>query len=356
MDYEPLPAVVDMERALEAGAVLVHEDIGDQRAVQGRVQARRLDGRSRAATGCCARRSAARAWPACRSSDAAACAHWDVGRETLTEWSSTQIPHLLRTSLAELLGLPETRVRVVAPDVGGGFGTKAHVYPEELVVAALSMKLGRPVKWIQDRREELDDRASTRATTCTRSRWRSTGDGVIQGVKLRLLTNAGAFASFPFGCTLEPTGGARMMVGPYRIQNYAYEAYAIATNTCPSGAYRGVAQPSAFFTIEGMMDRIGRALGIDPAEVRFRNVIREFPYVNAVGVRYDSGSYGPSLRRALDLIGYDEYRRRQTPSRLENGKYRGIGICCMTEITRHRRSAGFGAARGQPRSRASTAR
>ena len=332
VDYEPLPAVVDMERALDAASPVVHDDLGTNVLFKGEHKAGDVDGafsgghRVLRETFRCTRVAGV-------PLEGRGClASWDVGLETLTEWSSTQIPHLLRTSLAELLGLPETRVRVVAPDVGGGFGTKAHVYPEELVVAALSMKLGRPVKWIQDRREDLMTSIHARDHLYEID-VAFDGDGVIHGVKLRLLTNAGAFASFPFGCTLEPTGGARMMVGPYRIQNYAYEAYAIATNTCPSGAYRGVAQPSAFFTIEGMMDRIGKALGIDPAEVRFRNVIREFPYVNAVGVRYDSGSYGPSLRRALDLIGYDEYRRGQTPSRLENGKYRGIGICCMTEIT-----------------------
>src|SRR5690606_25680059 len=119
------------------------------------------------------------------------------------------------------------------------------------------------------------------------------GEGVIHGARLEMLANAGAYTSFPFGTTLEATGGARMLVGPYRIQNYAYRTYSIMTNTCPAGAYRGVAQPTCFFAIEGMMDRIGRQLGISPAEIRMRNLIRdeEFPWNSAVGVRYDTGSY-----------------------------------------------------------------
>ena len=342
VDYEPLPAVTEVDQGLDAGAPLVHDELGTNVLFHSQFTAGDVE-----AAFAGAHRVLGETFRCTRVAgvplEGRGCvATWDAGLEALTEWSSTQIPHLLRTSLGELLGIAETRIRVVAPDVGGGFGTKAHVYPEELVVAALAIRLGRPVKWIQDRREDLMTSIHSRDHVY-RVDVAVDRDGVIEGVKLRLLTNAGAFASFPFGCTLEPTGGARMMVGPYRIRNYTYEASAVATHTCPSGAYRGVAQPSAFFTIEGMMDRIGRELGIDPAEVRFRNVIRDFPYVNVVGVRYETGSYGEALRRALDMVGYEEYRRRQSPSRLENGKYRGIGICCMTEIT------GIGSAGWAPR-------
>ncbi|MGE3497642.1 MAG: xanthine dehydrogenase family protein molybdopterin-binding subunit [Candidatus Binatia bacterium] len=333
VNYDPLPAVADMEEAMQASAPRVHETIdsnvlfhtefsgGDvaeafssaKLVLRETFRTNRVAGVPLEPRGCVAQYDA---------------------RRQLTVWSSTQVPHLLRTSLADLMGFPEERIRVIAPDVGGGFGTKAHVYPEELIVAALAVRLGRPVKWVQDRREDLLTSIHAR-DHLYRVEVAVDGEGVILGVKLELLTNAGAYPSYPFGCTLEPTGGARLLPGPYRFRNYTYAAYGIATNTCPSGAYRGVAQPSAMLTIEGMMDRIGRALGIDPAQVRFRNLVRpdEFPFVNAVGARYDTGSYTEALQRALAASGYEAYRKRQRPDRLEDGKYRGIGISCFTEIT-----------------------
>ncbi len=332
--YEPLPAVVDMEEALAPTAPLVHDEIdsnalfhsefssgdvagafaGAAHVVRESFRSNRVAGVPLEPRGCVAR--------------------YDAARRELTEWSSTQIPHLLRTALADLLNFPEERIRVIAPDVGGGFGTKAHVYPEEVLVAALAMRLARPVKWMQDRREDLltsiharDHRYDVEAAVDAR--------GVLLGVKLRLLSNGGAYPSYPFGCTLEPTGGARLLSGPYKLPTYTYEAYGIATHTCPSGAYRGVAQPTARLAIEGIMDRIGRDLGLDPAEVRLRNLVQpdEFPYVNVVGARYDTGSYSEALRRALERAGYDDYRRRQPADRLAGGKYRGIGLSCFTEIT-----------------------
>jgi carbon-monoxide dehydrogenase large subunit len=190
------------------------------------------------------------------------------------------------------------------------------------------------VKWTGDRREELSTSIHARDHVY-HVEMVVTEEGIIHALRARILTNSGAYSSIPFGCTLEPTGGARMLPGPYRIKNYQYETYAIATHTCPSGAYRGVAQPTCFLAIEGMMDRVGRALGIDPAEVRLRNLVQphEFPYVNAVGVRYDTGSYVESLRRALEMVDYVSVRARQPASRREGGKYRGVGICCFTEVS-----------------------
>jgi carbon-monoxide dehydrogenase large subunit len=332
--YDALPAVVDAEQALGRGAPLVHEAIGSNvlfhtSFAQGDVvrafasadlvlhetfRTTRVAGVPLEPRGCVAA--------------------YDRGRRTLTVWSSTQIPHLLRTALAELLAFDEGRIRVIAPEVGGGFGTKAHVYPEEAAVAALAIRFGRPVKWIEDRHEDLQTAIHARDHTY-RVDVGVDRRGTVLGVKLELLTNAGAYASYPFGCTLEPTGGARLLPGPYKIPVYAYEALGVATHTCPSGAYRGVAQPTAMLAIEGMMDRIGRALGIDPAEVRFRNLVQpeDFPYTNVVGTRYDTGSYTQALHRALDVSGYAEYRRRQAASRADGATYRGIGIGCITELS-----------------------
>ena len=334
VEYEPLPVSADLDTARQAGAPLVHDHIERNTIFQAKFKTENFDEEFAKGEFVLKERFRSGRVAGVPIEPRGCLAVPDHVGDSLIFYSSTQIPHLLRTKLSLCIGCPEPRIRVVVPEVGGGFGTKAQVYTEEIVAAALALKYRRPVKWIQDRREELltsiharDHRYEIEVAF--------NQDGVIQAVRVELLTNAGAYSSYPFGCTLEPTGGARMLVGPYKIRNYAYQAYAVATHTCPSGAYRGVAQPTCFLTIEGMMDRIGRKLGIDPSEVRLRNIIptRDLPWVNAVGVRYDTGSYEESLRRALETIGYDEFRKAQPKDRLVDGKYRGVGICCFTEIS-----------------------
>ena len=334
VEYEPLPVSADLETARQAGAPLVHDHIERNTIFQAKFKTENFDEEFAKGELVLKERFRSGRVAGVPIEPRGCLAVPDHVGDSLIFYSSTQIPHLLRTKLSLCIGCPEPRIQVVVPEVGGGFGTKAQVYTEEIVAAALALKYRRPVKWIQDRREELltsiharDHRYDIEVAF--------NREGVIQAVRVELLTNAGAYSSYPFGCTLEPTGGARMLVGPYKIRNYAYQAYAVATHTCPSGAYRGVAQPTCFMTIEGMMDRIGRKLGIDPAEVRLRNIIptRDLPWVNAVGVRYDTGSYEESLRRALETIGYDEFRKAQPKDRLVDGKYRGVGICCFTEIS-----------------------
>jgi carbon-monoxide dehydrogenase large subunit len=332
--YDPLPAAADLETAHLPGAPQLHEHIPnniifnakfatpgcDDEFAKGEMKLRERF-RSGRVAGVPIEPRGCMALP-------------DHVADSIVFYSSTQVPHLLRTALARCVGRSESRIRVVVPEVGGGFGTKAQIYTEEVVAAALAFKYRRPVKWIQDRREELITSIHARDHLYD-VEIAFTHDGIVTGLRLELFTNAGAYSSLPFGCTLEPTGGARMIVGPYRIRNYAYQAHAVATNTCPSGAYRGVAQPTCFLAIEGMMDRIGRKLGIDPAEVRLRNLIRpdEMPYVNVVGVRYDTGSYIAALKQAMDQIGYQAFRSTQPADRKLDGKYRGIGICSFTEIS-----------------------
>ena len=224
---------------------------------------------------------------------------------------------------------------MVTPAVGGGFGTKAHVYPDELIVVALARRYGRAVKWVQDRREDLLTNAHAR-DHILKLKVAVKNDGTICAAHLDVKTNCGAYPNHPYSPTLEATAAVRMMPGPYRIRNYKYDVCSVTTNTAPTGAYRGTGQPSAFLAIEGMMDRIGRRLGIDPAEVRRRNTVRpeDFPYVNVIGVRYDTGSYLPSLERGLEIIGYDAFRkraagrpdgRRQVSRHRHLQLYRGLG-------------------------------
>jgi len=334
VDYEPLDVVASAEAALASGAVRIHDGLDDNLLFESHFETEGFEAHFDAAdlvlkdefrtgrvTGVPIEPRGCMAIP-------------DPVADTVTLWTTTQIPHIVRTSVAEHVEMPESKLRVAVPSVGGGFGTKAQVYPDECIVVALARRYRRAVKWVQDRREELLTDAHARHHIY-RIEVAVNRDARIQAVRLDYITDAGAYSTCPFACTLEATGGARMLIGPYRIRNYKYDVRSAATNTTPTGAYRGTGQPSCFLTIEGMMDRIARKLGIDPAEVRRRNVIEphEFPYVNAVGVRYDTGSYLPSLERALEMSGYAEFRRSQPADRLVDGKYRGIGICNFTEVS-----------------------
>lgn len=249
-------------------------------------------------------------------------------------YTSTQIPHIVRSVVAKHLRMSESNLRVVVPEVGGGFGMKAQVFPEELIAPALALRYRRPVKWVQDRREELLSNTHAR-DHLYEVEVAFQPDGIVTSMDVTMYADAGAYSSAPFGGTMEATGGARMVLGAYRIRNYRYKTHAVVTNTCPAGVYRGVAQPSCFMVVEGLMDRIGRQLGIDPMEVRLRNSIRDedMPWVNALGVRYDTGSYVKCLQMARENSGYDAFRARQPANRMLEGKLRGIGICNMVEVT-----------------------
>lgn len=334
VDYEPLEAVVGIREALRDDAPAVHEHLGNNLIFKGEFSTPEFDKhfasgevvvegefRTGRVTGAMIEPRGVLAVP-------------DPIATTVTLWTPTQIPHIVRTAICEHLGISESLLTVATPAVGGGFGTKAHVYPDELIAVALARRYCRAVKWVQDRREDLLTNAHAR-DFLLRIKVALDREARIRAVYLDIKTDGGAYPNHPYSPTLESTGCARMMLGPYRISHYKYDVCSVMTNTTPTGAYRGTGQPPAFMAIEGIMDRIGRRMGIDPAEVRRRNTIRaeEFPYVNAVGVRYDTGSYYESLQEGLQAIGYDEFRKTQPADRLVDGKYRGIGICNYLEVT-----------------------
>ncbi len=333
VSYEPLAASIDMEATTAADAPRVHASVPGNLVFEGRFATKGFDEAFAAAPHVLRERFKSGRVGGVPLEPRGCLAVPEPGG-ALTFYTSTQIPHMLRTSIAQYIGCPESRLRVVVPEVGGGFGTKAQIYPEEFVTAALARHFRRPVKWIQDRREELITDIHSR-DHLYEVEIAFDDEGLVQALRSRVRTNAGAYSTLPFGCTLETTGGARMIVGPYRITNYAYVAQAVVTHTGPVGAYRGVAQPSCYMAIEGMMDRIARHLELDPAEVRLRNMIptAELPWTNVVGVRYDTGSYQESLRAAMEAIDYDGFRAGQPADRLVDGKYRGTGICSFTEVS-----------------------
>ena len=267
-----------------------------------------------------------------------AVAAYDRANGTLEFFSSTQVPHILRDGLARSLGLAANRIRVVAPDVGGGFGPKMQLLPEEVATAALAVRLGRPVKWVQDRMEHLQSAFHSRDAT-VEAEAAAEGDGRLVGLRARALSDVGAYSSFPLGCSLDPQTAGVALPGPYRLPYYHYTGVAVATNKFPTGAYRGVGFPLGTLVIEGLMSRLARATGLDPAEVRRRNFLRpeELPHESPGGATYDSGDYPALLQSALDRAPYAVWRDEQR--RVEDGEGRrarrrlGIGVSFVVEST-----------------------
>ncbi|HEY7632672.1 MAG TPA: xanthine dehydrogenase family protein molybdopterin-binding subunit [Thermoleophilaceae bacterium] len=248
-------------------------------------------------------------------------------------WASTQIPHRLATCVAELLRLRDDQVRVSTMDVGGGFGQKAHVYPEEVLTAWLALELGRPVKWVEDRSENL--LASSHARNqVVRVRAGADDDGRLLAIEADVVCDVGAYGVYPHGHILEALGTPAMIPGPYRLSNYRARTRSICTNKSPEGAYRGVGLPVAAFVHERMMDVLAAELGLDRAEIRRRNYVQpeELPYTSVSHQRYDSGDYPLALERALEAIGYDSFPAEREAARAE-GRLLGLGIASYVEYT-----------------------
>ena len=326
--YEPLPAVVDPECAQDAGLPRVDETIPANRAYHGVF----AGGDVAAALGAAERVVAVRFHQGRQTHvpmEPRGClASWVPGDETLTFWHSTQIPHPMRSALAARLGVPESSVRVITPDVGGGFGQKIPLYREELATAAASRLLGRPVRWIETRRENLlaalharEDIVDVRAAV--------KADGVILGLDVQILTDFGAYAYFPANYMARVIG--MMVPGAYRLRDYRYAITAVLTNKCPAGPYRAPMLICSWVT-EGTIDAIARALSLDPIEVRRRNMLAEsdLPYTTASQMVYRSVYPRDTLERALTAFGYAARRREQAAARAA-GRIAGIGVATYVE-------------------------
>jgi carbon-monoxide dehydrogenase large subunit len=263
-------------------------------------------------------------------------ASYDSGRSALTMWVSTQVPFMVRTRVSEMIHLPEDSIRVIAPEVGGGFGPKVNVYPEEILTPYLAKHLGRPVRWIEDRREHLLGTAHSRdqvheiEVACTQ-------EGQITAVRDDFLLDCGAYN--PFSLTCAYNTGAHLR-GPYAIPNYQVRGRCVLTNKMPNVPYRGAGRPEAVFTMDRIIDEVAHELDIDPAEVRFRNLIspEQMPYDQGMLYRdgsrvvNDSGDYPAALRQALEMVHYDEVRARQRKETPENTRI-GVGLSSYIEGT-----------------------
>jgi len=330
--YDPLPAVVDAEAAMKPGAPVLHEEMGDNVIFHTRFESGDV---ARALASADIRISETFRHARCSSSPMegrGVMASLDPVDGTLTVWASTQSPHLMRSGLAEALGIAESRIRVLCPAVGGGFGPKMHLYPEDVVVADLARRLRRPVRWLEDRRENL--LASAQARDHVNHVEIGAGkDGRLLAIRATLVCDSGAYSVYPVTASLEPLTAAGILPGPYKLAALGYDAYAVATNKCPAGAYRGVGMALGTFVRERLVDMVARRAGLDPAEVRRRNFVEasELPFATASGLVVDSGNPREALERAVE--GADYARRRAEPRRTAGGKYRGVGIAAYTEFT-----------------------
>ena len=321
VEYEPLPATVSIDTALAADHVLFrrHHRRGD---VEGAFAGAPLVLRETFEHGRCAPSPL---------EPRGVLVDWDG--ESLTVWASTQTPSIMLAALAAALDLPETRVRVIAPDVGGGFGLKTHVFPEDVAVAAAARVLGRPVKWVEERRESLAAGSHARAQRME-VEVAAEADGVLRGLRARAVSDGGAYHIYPLTGALEPLGSAAILPGPYRTPAYEYQAVTVRTHKPPLGAYRGVGMTMGAFVMERLLDMVAERLGLDPAEVRRRNLIpREaYPFTSASGLTYDSGDFPKALEQVLAAVDYDRLRRDQAAARAA-GRLVGIGVACYTEYT-----------------------
>ena len=331
IEYDPLPAATDVEQATAEGAPLLHEDAGSNVIIAREFARGDVDmDIAQAAVTVGGRFRFHRKSPLAIE-NRAALAEYRAG--SLTMHSTTQVPGIIRDALVEALGLPTNSVRVVAPDVGGGFGGKASLYPEEILVAALARELNRPVKWSGDRMEDLIS-TSQAFDEVIDAELGLSADGSIVGLKAEVTGDIGAYSIYPWTAGLEPVQVVSFLPGPYRVPSYRGRTRGVLTPKPPMGPYRGVGRPISTFVMERLMDMAAVRLKLDPKELRLRNLIKpeEFPYKTAPGLVWDKSEFIECLNKACAAIDYDRLRREQADARAQ-GRWVGVGIACYAELT-----------------------
>ena len=347
VEYEPLPVVLDMEEALAEGASLVHSDKGTNKAYTWVLDSAEI-GTGSSVSAAEAEVTIQRRYVQQRlipSFMEPRSIVVDPGAGEWTMWSATQIPHILRLMLALVTGVPEHKIRVIAPDVGGGFGGKLQVTPEELITFLAAERVGKPVKYTETRSDAMvsahHGRDVIQDITLTARR-----DGTITGLSVKLLSNMGAYLGLVApGIQLL---GAQLYNAIYKIPAYRFECTGVFTDTTFTDAYRGAGRPEATYAIERTMDELAAELGMDPLDVRRRNWIthEEFPFTTVGGMTYDSGNYEAATDRAVELFGYDEMRAEQRQRRESGDPVQlGIGVSTYTEACGLAPSRALGAAR-----------
>ena len=329
IDYEILPAVIDPREATGEGAPVIHEQLGSNVALRTVNAGGDLDGAFAEADCVITQRFDVQRVAPAPMEPRGLLAEYDADADLLTVWDSTQHPHEIREHLARLLERPMESVRVACPDVGGGFGEKGCFFPEELAIPYLAMKLGRPVKWVESRQENM---------LCFHGRGHSIdmeaaarGDGTLLGIRVRVTADLGAY--FFMSTPTVPILTSHRLTGPYRTPAMSVEVVGVATNKSVTGAYRGAGGPEAAFCMERAVDLVARELGLDPADVRRRNFIPPdaFPYETPTGIIYDSGEYAAAFERSLEMSGYQDWRERSRQQAEDSGALIGVGIAAVVK-------------------------
>ena len=331
VEYEDLPVVIDGRKAMEPDAPLLHPEFGTNVCITIPVgDKEKTDQAFRDADVTIKQWMVNQRLVPNAMEPRGVVATFDPGPETLTVWSSTQVPHLLKSLLAPNVRIPEHKVRVIAPEVGGGFGSKIDIYAEDIIVALASIHLGKPVKWIEDRTENFMATIHGRDISAE-IELAARSDGKLLGQRMHLVADMGAYEQL-LTSTI-PTLTSLMLPGLYKVPALYAEVTEVYTNKTPTDAYRGAGRPEATYFVERAMDMLAQKLGMDPAEIRRRNFIPtdEFPFATAAGLLYDSGDYEPTLNLALEKAGYPELRQRQQELRAQ-GRYMGIGLSTYVEI------------------------
>lgn len=333
IDYADLPVLVDPEQALADDAPRLHDDLVSNILAEREFSRGEVDqGFADAAATAGGRFHFTRTTPVTIEARAAV-AEYDRRTRTLELHCTTQIPGIVRDKLSEIFDLPGPRIRVIAPDVGGGFGAKTSMYSEEIVACAIARDLERPVKWVSDRMEDLMSTGNAFDEIVDAEIAVST-DGRILAVKADVIGDVGAYSIYPWTATIEPVQVVSFLPGPYRIDNYAARVRAVATNKTLTGAYRGVGRPISVFVMDRLLDMAARKIGMDAAEIRRLNLVNddEFPYKAASGLVWDKSAFQACLSAAREGIGYDNLRAEQEEARAD-GRWVGIGVASYAELT-----------------------
>ena len=326
VEYQPLPGIIDPADALADDAPVLHEYIGSNLTLRTVSSGGDLDEAFASANRVVKETYHVQRLAPAPMEPRGVLADYEPQQDMLTVWDSTQHPHEIRDHLVELLERKEDSVRVVAPDVGGGFGEKAALFPEEVAIPYLSIMLGRPIKWMESRRENMLAFHGRGHTVDVEAA--VTNDGTLLGIKVDILADLGAY--FFMSTPTVPISTSHRITGPYRTPAMSVEVKGVVTNKTPTGAYRGAGGPEAAFCMERTIDLVAQELNLDPAEVRRRNLLQPdaFPYLTPTGITYDSGNYEPALDRALEMSEYDYWRRQQAESK---DSLIGIGLATVVK-------------------------
>ena len=334
LDIEELPAVVDSLDARRPDSPLVHDEWGDNLFLTTAVNGD-IDDLAKTAPVKVSRELNTGRQCMHPMEGKGVLAYWDFQAGQLVIYTSTQVPHMIRTGLSETLGLDQAKIRVIPPDVGGGFGYKCVLQPEEICVAWLAMTQRRPFRWIEDRREHLTAGANSREHHYKLTAY-ADERGRLLGLDAEVTVSVGAYSVWPFTACLEAAQAGGNLPGPYDFRVYRCKTFSVATNKPPFTPYRGVARPGVCFAIELMIDAIAREVGRDPMDVRAENLVQaaQMPYTNVTGKHYDSGDYPESLRMAAGLIDVAGVRKRQASGE-PDGRRIGVGFSTFTEQSAH---------------------